>query len=132
VWHLPVHLSSSGVEGANEGGSIEDLDQTLTEGLTGLDETVIERFGSVLAAAVAVSILDVCQPADGNGTDYYAHWALTHFLLDGHHKMDAAAESGRPLQLLSLLEVGDSLATPEQVSLVPHLRSRSVSHRRPT
>jgi hypothetical protein len=47
--------------------------------------------------AVAVSILDVCQPAMDNGTDYYAHWGISHFLLDGHHKMQAAAEAQRPL-----------------------------------
>ena len=73
--------------------------------------------------AVAVSTLDVCQPAmDTMSTDYYEHWCLTHFLLDGHHKTLAAAESGRPLRLLSLLAVDPSLATGEQVGRVPGLR----------
>jgi hypothetical protein len=80
--------------------------------------------------AVAVSILDVCQPAvarpDG---DYYAHWALTHFLLDGHHKMEAAAQEGRPLRLLSLLSIEGSLATTELVLRVPELRSRAGANR---
>ena len=49
--------------------------------------------------AVAVSTLDVCQPAMATfATDYYAHWGLTHFLLDGHHKMQAAATTGQPLR----------------------------------
>ena len=39
--------------------------------------------------AVAVSTLDVCAPAtDDEGPDWYWHWGLTHFLLDGHHKME--------------------------------------------
>ncbi len=70
--------------------------------------------------AVAVSILDVCQPAtEIDGRDCYAHWALTHFLLDGHHKLQAAAQIDQPLQLLSLLSIDASLATTEQVRRVP-------------
>jgi hypothetical protein len=82
--------------------------------------------------AVALSTLDVTQPAmDSHSTDYYQHWGLTHFLLDGHHKMQAAAETGRPLQLLSLVAVGASLATPEQVSAIPALRARPAAPRTP-
>jgi len=82
--------------------------------------------------AVAVSTLDVCQPAVANqSTDYFAHWGLTHFLLDGHHKMQAAAENGRPLRLLSLLSLRGSLASPEQVGLIPRLRQKSAGRRQP-
>ncbi|GAB4057482.1 hypothetical protein [Catellatospora paridis] len=73
--------------------------------------------------AVAVSILDVCEPAGDITGDHAAHWALTHFLLDGHHKMQAAAETGRPLRLLSLLSVDASLAEPDQVARIPELRA---------
>jgi hypothetical protein len=82
-----------------------------------------ELIGGATPAAVAVSILDVCAPAVEQGTDYYTHWALTHFLLDGHHKMQAAAESGRPVRLLSLLAVEAGLAVPEQVAQLPTLRA---------
>lgn len=82
------------------------------------------------ATAVAVSILDVCQPAIDLGPDYHAHWALTHFLIDGHHKMDAAATSGQSLRLLTLLSVRDGLASAEQVARVPELRSRPPATRR--
>jgi hypothetical protein len=64
-------------------------------------------------------------------TDYYAHWGLTHFLLDGHHKMHAAAESGRPVQLLSLLSLDGSLATAAEVTTVPRLRSQPTTPRLP-
>ena len=36
--------------------------------------------------AVAVTTLDVCAPAvAATARDWYTHWCLTHFLLDGHH-----------------------------------------------
>lgn len=79
--------------------------------------------GGATPTAVAVSILDVCAPAVEQGTDYYTHWALTHFLLDGHHKMQAAAETGNPVRLLSLLAVDAGLATPDQVAQLSTLRA---------
>jgi hypothetical protein len=82
-----------------------------------------ELAGGATPTAVAVSILDVCAPAVEQGPDYYTHWALTHFLLDGHHKMQAAAETERPVRLLSLLALGSGLAEREQVAEVPTLRA---------
>ncbi|HMO10640.1 MAG TPA: hypothetical protein PKB06_03855 [Actinotalea sp.] len=80
--------------------------------------------------AVAISTLDVCQPAmDTRSVDYYGHWCLTHFLLDGHHKMHAAADAGRPLRLLSLLSVDGSLATAEQVATALEVRARQAAAR---
>ena len=79
--------------------------------------------------AVAVSVLDICQPAVDNATDYVAHWALTHFLLDGHHKMQAAADSGQQLQLLSLLSIDAGLARPDQVTQIPELRAAPPTSR---
>ena len=68
---------------------------------------------------------------DTFSTDYYAHWGLSHFLLDGHHKMHAAAESGQSIQLLSLLSLDGSLATTDQVTAIPGLRSRPTTPRLP-
>jgi hypothetical protein len=80
--------------------------------------------------AVAVATLDVCQPATSDAsTDYYEHWALTHFLLDGHHKMQAAADSARPVQLLSLIALEPSLATPEQLTRLLELRAQPAAPR---
>lgn len=82
--------------------------------------------------AVAVALLDVCQPDDPeDSADHYAHWGLTHFLLDGHHKLQAAAELARPLRLLSLLSLTDSLALPADLARVPELRQRAPAARRP-
>ena len=88
-----------------------------------------ELTGGATPTAVAVSILDVCVPAIEQGPDYYSHWALTHFLLDGHHKMQAAAETGRPVRLLSLLAVGAGLAAPDQVNQLPALRASAALSR---
>ncbi|KNX36144.1 hypothetical protein [Luteipulveratus halotolerans] len=79
--------------------------------------------------AVAVSTLDVCEPALDLHDDYYAHWGLTHFLLDGHHKMEAAAEAGEPIQLLSLVNLDASLAVPEQISRLVDVRNRPAARR---
>jgi len=94
----------------------------------------VREFEGLLAAggkatAVGLSILDVCQPASDLGPDYHAHWALTHFLIDGHHKMEAAASTGSAIRLLTLLSVGDGLATADQVARVPELRSRPAAVR---
>lgn len=86
--------------------------------------------GGAVPTAVALSTLDVCQPAtDDDSIDYYAHWGLTHFLLDGHHKMEAAAEVGAPLQLLAFVSLDDSLARSEDIARLPQLLSQPVVRR---
>ena len=79
--------------------------------------------------AVAYSLLDLVAPAVDHGTDYYMHWVLTHFLLDGHHKFEAAAASGRPVRLLSLLDEKLSLATPEWIDQMIEARARPRASR---
>jgi hypothetical protein len=89
--------------------------------------------GSAAPTAVAVATLDVCAPAvDAQSVDYFEHWGLTHFLLDGHHKVHAAAELGRPLQLLSFVAMGASLATPEQTGALSNLRAQQDETRPPS
>jgi hypothetical protein len=87
--------------------------------------------GSSRPTAVALSLLDVCLPATLQGTEagYYAHWGLAHFLLDGHHKMQAAAEARLPIQVLALVSVDHSLAGPEDVQRLPELRDQPVQRR---
>ncbi|MEI5007391.1 hypothetical protein RB196_08570 [Streptomyces sp. PmtA] len=93
-------------------------------------EDYVELMGrGTVPTAVAVSTLDVCEPAIGMPADHYRHWGLTHFLLDGHHKMEAAATAGRPVRLLSLLSLSESLAASEDCARLPALRTQPRSAR---
>lgn len=86
---------------------------------------------SALPTAVAVSTLDVCQPAiDDRSEDYHGHWGLTHFLLDGHHKMEAASRLRVPLRLLALVSVDASLASGGDVERLREIRARPAAGRR--
>ena len=73
--------------------------------------------------ALALGVLDVSAPATDEGVDWYAHWGLTHFLLDGHHKMAAAASLGAPLTLLSLISVSSGISSVDELNI--GLRTRA-------
>jgi hypothetical protein len=71
----------------------------------------------VVPTALAISILDVKQPADWDGDpDITEHWCLSHYLLDGHHKVYAACELSRPISILSFLAPEKGISTREQVA----------------
>ncbi len=74
--------------------------------------------------AVALSTLETRLPADGPSADYYTHWLLSHFLLDGHHKVEAAAQAGRPIRLLALVSIDESLADPGAIGCLPDVLRR--------
>jgi hypothetical protein len=72
--------------------------------------------------ALGVSVLDVRAPAvtpwDKNGDasyEYAEHWCLATYLLDGHHKIQAAAQSGRSVGLLTFISREASMATDEDI-----------------
>jgi len=70
-----------------------------------------------LPTALAVSILDVKQPADWSGSpEITEHWCLSHYLLDGHHKVFAASELNAPISILSFLAPEKGVCSAEQVS----------------
>lgn len=89
-----------------------------------LHEETIESYKNILKGrsvptALAVSILDVKQPANWEGDpEITSHWCLAHYLLDGHHKMYAAAEAGKPITLLSFLAVEKGISTADQIAEV--------------
>ncbi|MEU9403983.1 hypothetical protein [Streptomyces sp. NPDC048242] len=94
-----------------------------------VEEYITLMEGGTVPTAVAISTLDVCEPAAGMPADHYRHWGLTHFLLDGHHKLEAAATAGRPVRLLSLLTLGESLAEAGECARLPALRAQPRSAR---
>ena len=66
--------------------------------------------------ALALSVLEVRQPATWSGTpEVTQHYCWVHYLLDGHHKMHAAAEGERPITLLSFLSTEESIATAGEI-----------------
>ena len=86
--------------------------------------------GGSAPTAVALSTLDVCAPAvEIEGGDYYAHWGLTHFLLDGHHKVEAAARAGAAIQLLSLVNLDDGVADRADVLRLPSVLAQPPGSR---
>lgn len=89
-----------------------------------------QRRQQVPPTAVAYSLLDVLAPAvDDEGQDWYWHWLLQHFLLDGHHKIEAAARSGQPVRLLSFIDETISIASPSDVVRVVHARAGRAAPR---
>jgi len=64
-----------------------------------------------MPTAVALSVLDVKGPAMC-GVD---HWCLAHYLLDGHHKVAAAASAGRPLTIITFLATDRCVASTAEV-----------------
>jgi hypothetical protein len=87
-----------------------------------LHEKTIESYETILdqqhaPTALAVSILDVKQPADWDGDpEITSHWCLAHYLLDGHHKMYAASKTGKPISLLSFLAVEKGISSTGQIA----------------
>jgi hypothetical protein len=87
-----------------------------------LDDKTIQSYqtlldGHTIPTALAVSILDVKQPANWNSDPKVTeHWCLAHYLLDGHHKTYAASQANKPILLLSFLAVEKGVSTIDQVA----------------
>lgn len=79
-----------------------------------------------VATAVAYTLFDVLAPATERGKDWYRHWLLQHFLLDGHHKVEAAARSGGTVRLLAFVDEANSKAKPQDLVRMVQVRA---SHR---
>lgn len=94
----------------------------------------VDSYGDLLVrgaqpTAVALGVLDVKQPAVWVGEpDVTSHWCLAHYLLDGHHKVYAASQTGRPCTLLSFLAVEKGISSAEDVNeMVEILKSGLAS-----
>jgi hypothetical protein len=87
-----------------------------------LDADVVASHADALRAgvrptALALTVLDVKQPADWDGDpEVTAHWCLAHYLLDGHHRVHAAAATAVPTRLLAFVPLGQSGASDEHLA----------------
>lgn len=71
--------------------------------------------------AVSIATLEVRAPAEcytEPPPDPSEHWCLTHYLLDGHHKLHAAEQRGKAVSLLSFVTWSESMASREQIAEV--------------
>jgi hypothetical protein len=114
-----------------QGGGFHEFVVPLVEPAWNAMPTVVahaERLRTSPApTAVAVATLDTVRPWANEETAENEHWYLTHFLLDGHHKMQAAALTGRALRLLSLVTLDESPAGEEAVLELPEVRRPRIS-----
>ena len=81
-----------------------------------LDAATLSAYSARLIAgerptAVSLSVLDIKQPYDG-----HAHWCMAHYLLDGHHKVEAAAQTAKPITVLAFVPADGGISTEEQLS----------------
>ena len=91
-----------------------------------LKMSAIEEYKEALrtkasGTAVAVAVLDVRGPAVYTSDPIPVpdeHWCLTHYLLDGHHKLNAASETGKPLRLLSFISASLGVCTRADIEIV--------------
>jgi hypothetical protein len=81
--------------------------------------------GGARPVAVGVSVLDVRAPAvipwdkgGDDGYEYGEHWCLATYVIDGHHKIEAAARDSRPVDLLSFLARDASIASDQDLDAV--------------
>jgi hypothetical protein len=93
----------------NEASRVQDYETELREGKA--------------PTVLAIAVLDRTQPFNSHD----AHVGLVHFILDGHHKMEAAARAGMPITMLSFVSVDDSLSNPKDVTDLPRWLSSTLS-----
>jgi hypothetical protein len=86
-----------------------------------LDKKVVSEYVQRFEAgdsptAVSISLLDIKGPATWQGEiDPTEHWVFSHFLVDGHHKVCAARQSGRPVRLLNFISFTHGISTRDDI-----------------
>lgn len=121
-WGMPHHAKNeyyrtASAKISDQGGLFEFIVPMFPKNY--LDAKTIRSYEMQEATptALAVSVLDVKQPADWDGDpEVTEHWCLAHYLLDGHHKMFAASQAQRRITLLSFLAVDRGVSSPDQIA----------------
>lgn len=89
-----------------------------------LDQTRVRIYEDVLNSgrtptAVSLSVLDVKTPSNSpKENESESHYCLAHYLLDGHHKVEAAARAQRPISMISFLACEKGVSSPAHIQTV--------------
>ncbi len=85
--------------------------------------------GGGVPTAIAISLLDVKAPCiwEGAEVETREHWVLSHFLIDGHHKVAAARAAGLPIRLMSFISLKNGISTREQIERAVEVSSSAFS-----
>jgi hypothetical protein len=83
---------------------------------TWLKNDRINAYVTALAAggeptALSLSVLDVKEPAEGG----VAHWCMAHYIVDGHHKVAAAARARKPITLIAFIALDHGISSETEV-----------------
>lgn len=98
-----------------------------------VDDYITALQAGILPVAVAVSVADRARPWHEAPQLDATHWSLTHFLIDGHHKVQAAARNGATIRLLSFLAVDHGNLHPDYaIGLLSQLEGAPPSVTWPT
>lgn len=94
-----------------------------------LKEETIQTYSKIFEdggrpTAVSLTVLDIKTSAERE--DLTTHWCLAHYLIDGHHKAYAAAQSQTPMTLLSFLAIDHGICDVKGIDyLVQNLLSET-------
>ena len=88
---------------------------------TWLDTTRVDFYKDQLNSgkiptAISLSVLDVKAPAIWNDDikpEFIGHWCLAHYILDGHHKIFAATELNKPINIICFLAIEQGISETE-------------------
>ncbi len=89
-----------------------------------LNGETVETYKKAIAAnrkptAISLSVLDIKEPASVEGElGVQSHWCLAHYLVDGHHKVFAAAQNSAPLTLLSFVALEHGVSNTTDIDLL--------------
>jgi len=85
-----------------------------------LDNNVINEYKDkmdkgIVPTAIAISHIDAKEPADWeDGKKHTKHICFANYIMDGHHKLFAAAAINKPITLLSFLSIDNSICSEEE------------------
>lgn len=94
-----------------------------------VEENVALMERETVPTAVAISTLDVCRPAIDRGRRLLRALGSDPLPPRRPPQLEAAATAGRPVRLLSLLTLGESLAGAEDAARLPASRAQPRSAR---